>query len=220
MPTRKELIERDATIADRCTHTRKRAEPATVDALDPLVTFSVWICIEKHDQNADAEQEYDELDAPGAAVATFDTYDEAYAYAEQLTTQAEQIEPPAASLPAGIANTPHNRQAIYAELLNLCANPSIEYPDFLRLQTLNGRVGHLGTANGSWQMDIMRRGRAGDVDAPVDTLTIPATHSGSAEGIARFCVGTLAGLLAYTAYPTEQAAKAADRAERQARNDR
>lgn len=44
-------------------------------------TYEVWIDIEEYDQLTDC---YTECDAPGGALATFDTYEEAYEFAEQI----------------------------------------------------------------------------------------------------------------------------------------
>ena len=44
--------------------------------------YAVWIEIEEQDEENDT---YETLDAPGADVGTFDTYEMAYAFAERLT---------------------------------------------------------------------------------------------------------------------------------------
>ena len=52
------------------------------------ITFKVWIEIERYNQKTGASEN---LDAPGSSLADFDTYDEAYEYAERVTQLAEGI---------------------------------------------------------------------------------------------------------------------------------
>ena len=87
----------------------------------------------------------------------------------------------------------------------------------MSIKVLNGRVGHVGAANGSWQFDVFEP----NSDEPVDySFDVPASHAATAEGIARYVVGTLAGLSEYRAYASEREQRKADKAERAARNRR
>jgi hypothetical protein len=54
------------------------------------VTFKVWLEIERYNEKTGAGQN---MDSPGRSLATFDTYEEAYAYAERVTRLAEGINP-------------------------------------------------------------------------------------------------------------------------------
>lgn len=130
----------------------------------------------------------------------------------------ECFAPVAAS--AGIANTAENRDRIAWAGIDLGCSCSSEYPDRVRQVALNKRVAHIGTANGHWQADIFDSVHAElEGCASRSTVTIPASHAGSAEGIARYTLGVLAGIIEYTAYATEREMRAAKRAERSARND-
>ena len=102
-----------------------------------------------------------------------------------------------------------------------CGVASVEYPGYVRVRTMNGRAAHVGTANGPWQADWYERGRQDDDGAqPTGSFVIPESHRATAEGIARYVVGKLAGIVGYTAYASERECKAADRAERAARRGR
>lgn len=50
------------------------------------ITFKVWVCIEAFNERTESGEE---MDAPGAAVATFDSYKEAWTYAEKLNAIGE-----------------------------------------------------------------------------------------------------------------------------------
>ena len=52
------------------------------------ITFKVWLEIERFNEKTGRSQD---LDAPGAALATFVTYEEAWDYAERVTRLAEGI---------------------------------------------------------------------------------------------------------------------------------
>ena len=52
------------------------------------ITFKVWLDIERYDAKTDESQT---MDAPGSSLATFDTYQEAWDYAERVTRLAEGI---------------------------------------------------------------------------------------------------------------------------------
>lgn len=52
------------------------------------ITFKVWIEIERYSEKTGASQD---MDAPGSSLAEFDTYDEAWDYAERVTRLAEGI---------------------------------------------------------------------------------------------------------------------------------
>lgn len=52
------------------------------------VTFKVWLEIERYDERTDHSQT---MDAPGASLAAFDSYEEAWDYAERVTRLAECI---------------------------------------------------------------------------------------------------------------------------------
>jgi hypothetical protein len=52
------------------------------------ITFKVWLEIEQFNEKTGAGQE---MDAPGSYLATFDTYEEAWEYAERITRFAECI---------------------------------------------------------------------------------------------------------------------------------
>lgn len=125
---------------------------------------------------------------------------------------------PTPAAPAQLANTPDTRDRIVLAALDLAAQASDEYPGFLRLQALNGRIGALGTANGPWQLDIFDTPAQEEVGTPIDARDVPASHAQTPEGLARYCVGILAGIFEYTAYASEREMRAAKRAERQARN--
>ena len=52
------------------------------------ITFKVWLEIERYnDRTGDGQ----DMDAPGSSLATFDTYEEAWDYAERVTRLAEGI---------------------------------------------------------------------------------------------------------------------------------
>jgi hypothetical protein len=52
------------------------------------ITFKVWLEIERYnDKTGDGQN----MDAPGAELAEFITYDEAWAYAERVTRLAESL---------------------------------------------------------------------------------------------------------------------------------
>jgi hypothetical protein len=52
------------------------------------ITFKVWIEIEQYNEKTGDGQE---MDAPGSYLAEFDTYEEAWEYAERITRLAEGI---------------------------------------------------------------------------------------------------------------------------------
>jgi hypothetical protein len=45
------------------------------------ITFKVWLEIERHNEKTGASQD---MDAPGSSLAEFDTYKEAWEYAERF----------------------------------------------------------------------------------------------------------------------------------------
>jgi hypothetical protein len=53
------------------------------------ITFKVWVEIEQYNEKTGASQT---LDAPGASLAEFDTYEEAREYADRVTCFAEGID--------------------------------------------------------------------------------------------------------------------------------
>jgi hypothetical protein len=52
------------------------------------ITFKVWLDIERYNEKTGNGQN---LDAPGSSLATFDTYEEAWEYAERVAQFAESI---------------------------------------------------------------------------------------------------------------------------------
>jgi hypothetical protein len=52
------------------------------------ITFKVWLEIERYNEKTGASQN---MDAPGSSLAEFDTYDEAWDYAERVTRLSEGI---------------------------------------------------------------------------------------------------------------------------------
>jgi hypothetical protein len=50
------------------------------------ITFKVWLEIEQYNEKTGNSEN---LDAPGSSLATFDTYEEAWEYAERITRFAE-----------------------------------------------------------------------------------------------------------------------------------
>lgn len=52
------------------------------------ITFKVWLEIERYN---DRTGNGHDMDAPGSSLATFDTYEEAWDYAERITSLAEGI---------------------------------------------------------------------------------------------------------------------------------
>ncbi len=52
------------------------------------ITFKVWLEIERYNGQTGASQN---MDAPGSSLATFDTFEEAWDYAERVTALAEGI---------------------------------------------------------------------------------------------------------------------------------
>jgi hypothetical protein len=54
------------------------------------ITFKVWLEIERLNENTGDSQD---MDAPGSSLATFDTFDEAWKYAERVTRLAGGINP-------------------------------------------------------------------------------------------------------------------------------
>lgn len=61
--------------------TAKKSTAAEEHDASDAKTYKVWIEIEEYDQLTDC---YTECDAPGAELATFDTYEEAYEFAEHI----------------------------------------------------------------------------------------------------------------------------------------
>jgi hypothetical protein len=54
------------------------------------ITFKVWLEIERYNERTGHSEN---MDAPGAALAEFATYEEAREYAERVTRLAEDINP-------------------------------------------------------------------------------------------------------------------------------
>jgi hypothetical protein len=52
------------------------------------ITFKVWIEIERYHEKTGKSED---MDAPGASLARFDTYEEAWEYAERVTRLADGI---------------------------------------------------------------------------------------------------------------------------------
>jgi hypothetical protein len=52
------------------------------------ITFKVWLEIERYNERTGHSEN---MDAPGASLAAFDTYEEAWDYAERVTQFAECI---------------------------------------------------------------------------------------------------------------------------------
>jgi hypothetical protein len=52
------------------------------------ITYKVWLEIEQYNEKTGDSQD---LDAPGSSLAEFDTYEEAWDYAERITHFAECI---------------------------------------------------------------------------------------------------------------------------------
>ena len=52
------------------------------------IAFKVWLEIERYNEKTGHGQD---VDAPGSSLATFDTYEEAWDYAERVTRLAEAI---------------------------------------------------------------------------------------------------------------------------------
>jgi hypothetical protein len=52
------------------------------------ITYKVWLEIERYN---DKTGHGEDVDAPGSSLATFDTYEEAWDYAERITRFAEDI---------------------------------------------------------------------------------------------------------------------------------
>ena len=52
------------------------------------ITFKVWLEIERYNEKTGNSEH---MDAPGSSLATFDTYDEAWDYAERVTRLADGI---------------------------------------------------------------------------------------------------------------------------------
>jgi len=52
------------------------------------ITFKVWLEIERYDERSGQGED---MDAPGSSLATFETYEQAWAYAERVTQLAENI---------------------------------------------------------------------------------------------------------------------------------
>jgi hypothetical protein len=52
------------------------------------ITFKVWLEIERYDE---VTGQGEDVDAPGSSLATFDTYEEAWDYAERVTHFADCI---------------------------------------------------------------------------------------------------------------------------------
>jgi hypothetical protein len=52
------------------------------------ITFKVWLEIERYNETTGQSQD---MDAPGSSLATFDTYEQAWDYAERVTLLAEGI---------------------------------------------------------------------------------------------------------------------------------
>jgi hypothetical protein len=52
------------------------------------ITFKVWLEIERYNEKTGQGEN---MDAPGSSLSTFDTYDEAWDYAERVTRLADGI---------------------------------------------------------------------------------------------------------------------------------
>ena len=52
------------------------------------ITFKVWLEIERYNERTGHGED---MDAPGSSLATFETYEEAWDYAERVTRLAEGI---------------------------------------------------------------------------------------------------------------------------------
>jgi hypothetical protein len=52
------------------------------------ITFKVWLEIERFNEKTGKSED---MDAPGSSLATFDTYEEAWDYAERITQLADGI---------------------------------------------------------------------------------------------------------------------------------
>ncbi len=52
------------------------------------ITFKVWLEIERYNEKTGHGEN---MDAPGSSLATFDSYEEAWDYAERITHFAERI---------------------------------------------------------------------------------------------------------------------------------
>jgi hypothetical protein len=68
-------------------------QPSTEKGLSTMtkrryITFKVWLEIERFNEKTGASQN---LDAPGSSLATLETYEEAWDYAERVTRLAEGI---------------------------------------------------------------------------------------------------------------------------------
>ena len=103
---------------------------------------------------------------------------------------------------------------------NLACTATEEHPGYVRIKTLNGRVAAVGTVNGPWEADIFNNPTEEEELRPALVIKIPDSHNKTAEGIARYVAGTMAGLHEWTAYPTEREMLKAKRAERKARDGR
>lgn len=75
----------------------------------PRASYKVWLHIERHDEETDAS---DECDAPGAALAEFATYEEAYAFACKVTDSHAELPEVCLedSAPAGNDASVHNHR--------------------------------------------------------------------------------------------------------------
>lgn len=110
-------------------------------------------------------------------------------------------------------NNAINLQAIADEAVALGCRASVEsFLGYVEIETLNGRIGHLGTANGPWGVDVFRNRQAFEsTGAPEASREIPESHLGAPEALARYVVGLMAGIYEYMSYPTEAQAKRATR---------
>jgi len=52
------------------------------------ITFKVWLEIERYNEKTGNSQD---MDAPGSSLSTFDTYEQAWDYADRVTRLAEGI---------------------------------------------------------------------------------------------------------------------------------
>jgi predicted RNA-binding protein associated with RNAse of E/G family len=54
----------------------------------PTITFKVWLDIERYNEKTESGEL---MDAPGSSLATFDSFEEAWDYAERVTHLADNI---------------------------------------------------------------------------------------------------------------------------------
>lgn len=86
-------------------------------------------------------------------------------------------------------------ESLIVELLApTVAHAAVEWPPRVRVIFDDGRVAHIGRANGQWQVDVYADYKhEGLATLPTEVWTVPTSHHGTATGIVRWITGQATG---------------------------